>query len=78
MREDQGRENQRHLGWEMRSVSFYNSEGDHDSESGGSKELPVCFQFLLLSSLSALSLSGEKAEEVLEEEKKVVASVGGL
>ena len=75
MREDRGRENQRYLGWEMRSVSFYTSEGDHVSESGGSKELPVCFQFLLLSLSSALLCLVKKVEEVLEEEKKVVASV---
>jgi hypothetical protein len=60
---------------EVRPMSFYNSEDDH--EFGGSKDLPVCLQFSSSSSSSSLSsLSGEKVEgEVLEEEKKVVASV---
>lgn len=56
------------------SVSFYNSVEDHESESRGSKDLPLCFQFSSSSS-SLSSLTGEKVGEVLEVEKKVVASV---
>ena len=71
---------------EVRSMSFCDSDDDHDheNETGGmiSNVLPVCFQCCCsssssLSSLSSFSLRDEyvKGEVVVEEEKKVVASV---
>ncbi|KAF3970664.1 hypothetical protein CMV_005667 [Castanea mollissima] len=71
---------------EVRSVSFCDSDDDddHENETGGmiGNVLPICFQCCCsssssLSSLSSFSVRDEyvKGEVVVEEEKKVVASV---